>query len=853
MTVFAELSAEQQQAFHAIKEGYHYITVACAGAGKTTTVLCTVDELVKQNKIQKCVMITYNAHLRKEVKEKVVEASLTEALEVHTFHSFATRYYQLAFDDMHLQTICDRDKEPVHPIEVDLWVLDEAQDIKRVFYHFVKKCMRDNTRRQADKGHQLWMLGDPYQCINAESGSDARYLTMADQLSFCGLDHSTFRRGDMMTSYRVTPEIAHFVNEELVQEPLLVSSRTAYTGNKVSYLITAPYSHQVNRVSQTEVVNYRLVPETIASLVHTRGISPDRIFVLAYSVKNQMVVHLADELSMRYNIPLHMKRPVVGGSVAVAAAVAGGSSSSEDPSRGKLMFSTFHSCKGLERDFVFVLGFNDSLFAMDFMKHAPKTKNGCPNLLYVATTRAKEKLYLVDNTHFLEARYQSTHRLSFLQSPLKEYVQVRKKRRYMELLVSEGMHPVVPVTDERASIKTRLCAVREQLPKKARTTTTTTAVAAVPYTYWKLDVRFVSTYLPFELQIELEQQFARQMMLENEAEAAWALPTMVGGGGGGGHEEEVDEYNGPLLLEMFCAEICGQTSFHHIPVRFGGLGLADSVVGQQNRDKVMWHAKHVLAMEHKLEQWSQQKDHGWTVENERRLRHWYASLPTHIIPGQPSTVLQHLMIRSVFSEGKFLSVLLQLHDHGLWLDGGEHRLMVQHLLTRARRVLCIHDRRIQEWHAFPDRVQLHKAMTLTCIQQGENDHVFAMLQPALKEGDVLQTHLVFEAVIDWLVTEEGEGEGEGEVGAYHFCYTSAITVEHKLQWMLTAWIWCMVYPTAKCPVFRLYNMQSGELWRIQGTAKEWIEVVRLMVHHKYYGTCASSMSDEEFVRACDMK
>ena len=58
--------------------------------------------------------------------------------------------------------------------------------------------------------------------------------------------------------------------------------------------------------------------------------------------------------------------------------------------KGKLVFSTFHQVKGLERKIVLIMGFDSS-----YSTYYDRITLKCPNSIYVATTRAKEKLILL--------------------------------------------------------------------------------------------------------------------------------------------------------------------------------------------------------------------------------------------------------------------------------------------------------------------------------------------------------------------------------------------------------------------------------------------------------------------------
>ncbi len=82
------MSNEQYHVYSEIKDGKNVIVDACAGSGKSTTILSISKELPTLNILQ----FTYNSMLRHEIREKVQELEI-ENLEVHTYHSFSVKYY----------------------------------------------------------------------------------------------------------------------------------------------------------------------------------------------------------------------------------------------------------------------------------------------------------------------------------------------------------------------------------------------------------------------------------------------------------------------------------------------------------------------------------------------------------------------------------------------------------------------------------------------------------------------------------------------------------------------------------------------------------------------------------------
>jgi hypothetical protein len=124
-------------------------------------------------------------------------------------------------------------------------------------------------------------------------------------------------------------------------------------------------------------------PATIVEhikLMFLAGYAPGDIFILAPSVKStndkNPIKRLANSLSAN----------------GILVYVPGGDDASVDESiiEGKLVFSSFHQAKGLERKIVMVVGF-DAAYNLYYEKSHPEKIS---NALYVAITRAKERLFL---------------------------------------------------------------------------------------------------------------------------------------------------------------------------------------------------------------------------------------------------------------------------------------------------------------------------------------------------------------------------------------------------------------------------------------------------------------------------
>ena len=137
---FCKMSEEQKIIFYHIKNKTNVITNACAGSGKSTTVLSIASELQNEQILQ----ITYNTMLSKEIKEKINNLQI-ENMTVFTYHAIAVKYYSRnAYTDTELIDIIQKNKPPITEIpNFTIFVIDEAQDMTRLYYTFIRKFLRD--------------------------------------------------------------------------------------------------------------------------------------------------------------------------------------------------------------------------------------------------------------------------------------------------------------------------------------------------------------------------------------------------------------------------------------------------------------------------------------------------------------------------------------------------------------------------------------------------------------------------------------------------------------------------------------------------------------------------------------
>ena len=351
-------SVEQQAVIKALNGFNNVIVDSVAGSGKTTTVL----NIAKTYPDTRILLLTYNSKLRHETRERAGECELGN-LEVHTYHSFCVRYgAQECFTNEGIikflhrldvtNTTAGANTNTTTIITFptyDIIVLDECQDMIPLYYKLVKQILRPTT--------SLCVIGDKYQSIYGYAGADPRFITHADVLY-----SREFTRLNLNISYRVTTAMAAFINTVLGEERI----------------VAVKQSPLLPKYTICDTLRPGKIIAEIKTLIRT-GFAPAEIFILAPSVRStndkNPVKKIANKLSLE--------------GIKIYVPMADDCKLDEDVIRGKLVFSSFHQAKGLERRAVIILGFDASYFEF-FNKTDPSDR--CPNTLYVAMTRAKEYL-----------------------------------------------------------------------------------------------------------------------------------------------------------------------------------------------------------------------------------------------------------------------------------------------------------------------------------------------------------------------------------------------------------------------------------------------------------------------------
>lgn len=395
-------SQEQQEIINSSLKGNNIIVEAVCGAGKSTVILFIAES--SPNK--KIIQLTYNSQLKAEFREKIFKMNL-ENIEIHTYHSLNKKFYQGDYDDF---SIIDTNKNnkmlnTEQSYDFDMVIIDEAQDMTDNYFNLIRKFVRD-----INKPIQLIFMGDSKQSVYNFKGANHRYLSKADKF----WPEFKFERLNLMTSFRLTPEIAEFVNKCMIGEDIIKAVKPS--GGKVQYIVEPRFQQRLNK---KEDPTYELIKE-IKSLIFSGKYTESDIMIICPSVKDRTMTEKSSPINLLAN-----KLSKSGINIYKTN---DDERFDERFSIGKLGICSMHSSKGLERPIIILYGFCKEYFTFYGKDFDP---NICPATLYVAATRASQRLII----------YQNGEMVPFLRGNIKEVANVRGNINQKSRIMNEEIRP----------------------------------------------------------------------------------------------------------------------------------------------------------------------------------------------------------------------------------------------------------------------------------------------------------------------------------------------------------------------------------------------------------------------------
>jgi hypothetical protein len=717
------MSEEQYKFYEMIQQGYNVIGDACAGSGKSTTILSIATKMPEK----KFVQFTYNSMLCNEIKGKIDDYGI-ENLKVYTYHSMVVKFYSSEdYTDSVIRRVLHRNQPPRIAIPpFDIIVIDEAQDMTFLYFRIVVKFCKDIGRKI-----QLLILGDYMQGLYDFKGADTRFLTHADKLweEFPLLQSKEFHKLSLKTSYRITHQMADFVNNILLGEARLLACKE---GTQVVYL-------RRNNV-QTEKYIIHKIKQLLLN-----GAKPSDIFVLGSSVKGERSqIRKLENVLVEHNIPCYV--PLVENDKL-----------DERVSEGKVVFSTFHSVKGRQRRFVFIVGFDNTYFKY-YAKNLPPGE--CPNTLYVATTRATEGLYVVEK--------QSSSPVPFLKM---NHIQI-KNEPYMDF---QGIPQTVFQEDNL-----------EQKPELQLHITTPTDI-----------IKFIPESIIEEISPLIERIFIRIENKKTELDIQSLVKTRRG------YHEDVSDLNGITIPIMFFERML--ENIEKVP----DIREPSAKGGRVLHRIIETNMMDVKPQEHRF------------------LKKMIDKMPDNCVTIEDYLYMSNLYVAS---KEKLYFKLNQIdRDEYDWLSEDAVNQCFRRLYNELYIECCLNTSNIFQ-------AEIEKTFIKSYDEQAH-----------AKIDDVLRQHFPGE-----LFRFTARADLVSDYTLWEIKCTNTISNEHLIQVVIYAWLWRLSMEDMEnlenIVDFKIFNIKSGEIYRLEATTDELTQIVVAILKGKYLKP--DLKEDSEFISDC---
>lgn len=412
-------SREQCVVLHHYERMRNIHIEAVAGAGKSTTLLLCAQS----NPHKRVVLVTYSKRLQLELESKFRTSAAN--LKVYTYHGLASWSYQCIVntDTVFNQMLAHA---PANVPHFDVLALDEVQDMTISYYLFICTLLRHKPDAQ------VLLVGDARQCINEFKGARSEFLTQCQTLFHTSREWAPLCT--LSTSYRLTPATAEFVNTHILRVPSATSINHGTNGDSWRNVLDAyKFDAKANVTSkhfefarttqgaakslkqpkvrelleQTQQAKIRLIggnvnaPDLRPLYVPIENFESGakkvamliRQKIGEYGLNQVCLIAATTRNVQKSNNPLGLLNLKYLGEVPTRI-VRDDEIMSDQLLENKFVIATYNSMKGSERDCVIVFGLDESYF-LYYAHDWPSDTVEVPNLLYVATTRARKELIVV--------------------------------------------------------------------------------------------------------------------------------------------------------------------------------------------------------------------------------------------------------------------------------------------------------------------------------------------------------------------------------------------------------------------------------------------------------------------------
>jgi DNA helicase-2/ATP-dependent DNA helicase PcrA len=357
--------------------------IACAGSGKTTTIINKVQHMINHLDCdpKEFILTTFTRNAAEEMSNRIklcIKSELSNQITIGTMHSIALQQiiksnYQIEeskpeqMPEEYLIKYLDLLNDPEYICPYKYLFIDEYQDINELQYLIIKKWFETSKL--------LIVVGDDQQNIYTFRNTSIKYI-----LNFCGDFNGEYRY--LTINYRSTNKIVEMSNAiinfniDRIEKQILASSDEFDTLANLS----KPNIKPKIRFFQNLIKEKEYILEYIQN-IHI-GCPNSSIAILSrtnkklYQIENFLIlnnikVRLLEndpKLNLQTNDPINQ---------------------SNTQSNNQIILGTIHSSKGMEFDYVCIINCVDGLFPMIGSDIQEERR-----LFYVGCTRAKKELLI---------------------------------------------------------------------------------------------------------------------------------------------------------------------------------------------------------------------------------------------------------------------------------------------------------------------------------------------------------------------------------------------------------------------------------------------------------------------------
>lgn len=347
--------------------------IACAGSGKTTTILCRIKHMITFHKInpKRILLTTFNTDAANILKERLKTLlNKDEDVRIGTFDSISAHFYFKYFKqegfvgvneyaNLLLKYLNSENAQNILKL-YDYIIFDEFQDINNLQFDIIKKFI--------DNGSKLIAIGDDAQNIYQWRGSNISFILNFDKI------FNNTETIKLENNYRSTPEIINMATA-------IIKNNT----DQIEKNMIANHPSNIKPIIRKYKNSQEQAQDIIKQIIKLNNdkIKLSDIVIIS---RNNFGLKLFEEQLEAFNRDnLDKKR------IEYIALITDNDKNVSKNYNNKLCIATIHKIKGCEWSHVFLIDLDDKIFPSDCDDIGIQEER---RLLYVAVTRAKTFLQL---------------------------------------------------------------------------------------------------------------------------------------------------------------------------------------------------------------------------------------------------------------------------------------------------------------------------------------------------------------------------------------------------------------------------------------------------------------------------